>query len=50
MFITKTPMEQGQQCGYPENVDVTEEVANAIAPFIKRYAVGIDLAEKGGDQ
>lgn len=35
IYICSTPFEGGRQVGFPEMVDVTEQVAQAIAEYIK---------------
>lgn len=40
LFITHIPMEHGRQCGFPKNIDVTEQVAEAIVPYINREKDG----------
>jgi hypothetical protein len=35
LYITETPYKGGEQSNFPEEIDVTEEVAKAIAKYIK---------------
>lgn len=41
LCITKTPWENGKQSGFPEYIDVTEEVLNIICEGLKRKRVSL---------